>query len=642
MSEPNTQQQLEMNDLRQLVVFIRHKAPAPAGLGGELAAAEGMVSKVTGAVEAATSAVESAMAAIPGLNMFIKEDKKNIEAQDKYDYFEKYDHWDKIASNTEDTLTDMNPESLIHTFEYEPKDASGRKEDGQALAGEIKSKIADWKKYTANIHFVGLADGGNIANECANSLADDNNFSKEKWTIKSIIYVGTTLYQDTHKLNKNKLKGIKTISYGNPYDFTQNAIAYFEPTSQLIQQIKDANKGTLSLFVGKIKMHMVQALAVLLKGVHLGNSGSGQSPTQLYNGIKDEIEGLIKEVVGSAKQLIGEGVGLIKPGDIPQFQNLLNGYDQLPSKVVAELKQFFDDFKNILSERAEKIKTGETNLGLSDLSKLLNCLCPLFDTLTASLQIFKYGEPAAESLSQQIIEGCGIEKIHAPSKDKTQWLSVDKKLIADAAEAAINNQPDQTTVILSKLQDLLKEASARTTTIKDMNPTEKAKLAEAIYLIMSPMLPTKLTFYKKLINAIPFNLGELLDSISANEYLSKITGPLNKIGIETPERLQNSVTAFDKEFQRIVGYINKNNYPSHEKYNSLYFIYNSHNIMLSTCWGDIAHSIDEQTGIVSYKAGQGYVNSYNTDENTYTRQGDEEITNTVPAKKVTEETANTA
>jgi hypothetical protein len=639
MSEPQTQQKFEMNDHRQLVVFIRRKAPAAGGLGGALSAAESMVSKVTGAVEKATNAVESAMASIPGLNMIIKEDKKETNSQDKYTYFEDYSSWDKIKDATEDNLTDMNPDSKIYQFEYEPKDADGRKQDAQTLFATLKSQLSDWKEYTSYIHFIALDDGGNIANECANKFSDETPVQNGKWTVKTIVYVGTSLYKNTHELNKKKLNGIQTFSFGNTYDFTQRALAYFQPTATLIEKIKDANKGTLSLFIGKIKMHMVKGLAVLLKGVHLGNSGSGQSPEQLYNGIKDEVEGLIKDLVGGIKQLIEEGMGMVKPGDLPEFKKMLDGYDQIPSKCVAELKQFIQDFKQLLSDRAKQVQTGSTNLGLSDLSNILNCLCPLFDTLTASMKYFSYTEKGSKELSQQIIDNCGVKQAFAPLGEAVKWLSVDKELADGAIEAALKNEPDMTAVIADQITSLLKDATKKTTTIADMNDDEKAKIAQALFLITTPMLPSKIDFYKKLIHAIPFNLGELLSVVNGNEYLKKITGPLEKIGIQTPERLQQSVTAFDKEFKRITGFVNKNNYPTQPKADSLYLIYNSHNILLSKCWGDISHCIDEQTGFKTYKESQGFQNIYNTDENKYEKKGDAEIKNNVPTQKVKEEAA---
>lgn len=639
MSDQKTAQQYEMNERRQLVVFIRRKAPSAGGLGGELAAADSMVSKVTNAVESAAGAVESTMASIPGLNMIIKEDKKENNSQEKYDYFEDYAGWDKIIDTTEDLLTDMQPDSKAHKFEYDANDADKRKQVAQTLLSEIKSKITDWKEYSSYIHFVALGSGGNIANECANMLAEETPVKNGKWTIKSMIYTGATLYKNAHVLDTKKVTSAQVFSFGNKYDFTQRAIAYFEPTDSLIQKVKDANKGTLSLFIGKIKMHMVQALAVLLKGVHLGTSKSGQSPDQLYNGIKGEVEGLIKEIVGSIKQLIEEGMGMVKPGELPEFKKMLDGYDQIPTQCVNELKQFISDFKQLLENRAKQITSGQTNLGISDLSEILNCLCPLFDTLTNSMKYFSYTEKGSKELSQQIIDNCGIKEVYTPSDEKIKWLDVDKEMIDGAIKAVENEQPDMASVLADQILSLLKDATKKTNSVGNMNDDEKAKVAQALYLITTPMLPSKIDFYKKLIAAIPFNLGALLNVVNGNEYLQKITGPLGKIGIQTPQRLQQSVDDFDKEFKRITGYVNKNNYKTQEKADSLYLIYNSHNIMLSKCWGDIAHCIDEQTGILSYKESQGFQNTYNTNENKYEKKGDAEIKNNVPAKKVKQEAA---
>ncbi len=642
MAGEQTQDTHKENGLRQLVVFVRQKAPS-TGLDGGLAAAESMVDKVTGAVEGAASAVEGAMASIPGLNMLIKEDKKESTSQDKYNYFENYSQWDKVIDQVEDGLTDMNENSAIIKYDYDAKDADGRKQNAQSLLSQIKSKVSSWRNYTSDIHFVGLADGGNISNECANLLASDGSFNADKWTIRSITYIGTPLYKEENKLDKDKVKNCKTTSFGNRYDLTQMAVGYFEPYNTLIQQIKDSNKGTLSLFIGKIKMHMVQALAVILKGASVGTSSNGQSPDQLYNGVKDEVEGLVKEIVASVKQLIEEGLGMIKPGDLPDFNNMIGGYDQIPSQVMGELKTGIDNFKKKLKDKGDKIvkdKKVDDGLGLSDLSEILNCLCPLFDTLTKSMRFFSYNEKGSKELSAQIIDACKIEKVYTPSADTPKWLDIDNDLIAGAAEAAKNQQPDLSATLLSQVKSLLTEATKRTNTVSDMNGDEKSKLAQAIFVMMTPMLPSKIDFYKKLINAIPFNLGELTKQITANEYLKKMTGPLEKIGIKTPPKLQKSVDDFDSEFKRITGYVNKNNYKTQEKADSMYLIHNSHNLMLSKCWGFIGSHIDKQTGIQKYKQDQGFANLPTVDENKYVKQGDAEIKNNIPTKKVEEEPAN--
>ena len=57
---------------RQLVVMVRFK---PAG-GLDTSSAAGLMGGVTNPIEGAVSAIESAAASIPGLNMFLTEEKK--------------------------------------------------------------------------------------------------------------------------------------------------------------------------------------------------------------------------------------------------------------------------------------------------------------------------------------------------------------------------------------------------------------------------------------------------------------------------------------------------------------------------------------------------------------------------------------
>ena len=73
----------------------------------------------------------------------------------------------------------------------------------------------------------------------------------------------------------------------------------------------------------------------------------------------------------------------------------------------------------------------------------------------------------------------------------------------------------------------------------------------------------------------------------------------------------------DKEFSRIKGYLNKNNYPVHKDANSLYFIYNSHNLMLKKTYGEILNTIDKATGYLDVMESNGYTNFYNLEKNEY-------------------------
>jgi hypothetical protein len=113
-----------------------------------------MLSGVTGAVDSAVGAIEDTMAKIPGLDMFIKEDKAAKSTSDKeYTYFKDWSEWDKSFTKLEKTLQELNPDSKTDKFEFSSTDAAGRKKDGATLASKVRSKLGAWSQYTVKIHF---------------------------------------------------------------------------------------------------------------------------------------------------------------------------------------------------------------------------------------------------------------------------------------------------------------------------------------------------------------------------------------------------------------------------------------------------------------------------------------------------------
>src|SRR6476660_5672082 len=156
-SEETHQQVIE----KQLLVMVRFK---PGGL--DTAPAAGLLGSVTNPIESAVGAIESAVASIPGLNMFITEEKKESGSEKEYTYHKDYSNWDKLLDKIKSGLQEMNDESDVEKFEFSSTDEEGRKKDAKQLTEKIKSKISGWKKYTASIHFIGLGQGGNVVNEC--------------------------------------------------------------------------------------------------------------------------------------------------------------------------------------------------------------------------------------------------------------------------------------------------------------------------------------------------------------------------------------------------------------------------------------------------------------------------------------------
>ncbi len=609
---------------KQLVVLVRFK---PGGY--DTGAAEGMVGKISNPIEDAIGAVEDAMASIPGLNMFIKEDKAaKSKSDDKYTYFKDYSGWDNVFKKMGDGLKEMDPENAIDTFEFSSTDSDGRKKDAKDLYDKVKDKFSAWKKYTANIHFIGLGQGGNVVNECTDLLAKDDTFKSEKWCVKSVIYVATPLYEKEHLLNQDSLKGEgAAFGFGNFYDLSQKAIHYFEPNEDLLKLIADSNKSVLSLPVGKVKLRMIQVLAILLSGLHL--SAGDTSELGKFKQVLDEVKGMVSDILDLFKTLIKEGTSFVKLGDLPKFSSMADGLGQIPGQVVSELKDYLDA---LLNKAKSGAMAGSLSVSPADLAGLLNCLCPLFDAITNMLKVLSYDSDSGGEIATQIIDKAGIKKVYAPGELNQTNLPVDEDYAQKALEAAQKDDPDMAGAIFSKVADHLKNATSGGSDVSSMSDDQKVALAEAITCMTLPMLPTKRDFYTKLLNALPFNLAEFTKSFTADKLTAAAAGPLAALGIKFPDKLTASVAGTDGEISRIRGYVDKSSFKMLPNIDTLYLMYNSHNIMLKKMYGPIANCVDTQTGYLNYMKAKGYDNKPN--DNTYTQANKEEKDKAMPTTEL--------
>lgn len=618
---------------RQLVVMVRFK---PSG-GLDTAGASSLMGGITNPIEGAVSAIENAAASIPGLNMFLTEEKKESSSEKEYNYYNDYSGWDKILDKIKKSLQEMNPESDVEKFEFSSTNAEGRKKDAKQLNEKIKSKISNWKKYTSFIHFIALGQGGNVANECTDLLAKDSTFKSEKWLVKSVVYMSAPNYKTEHVLNKESFKGKGAVfSFGNQYDLTQQAIDYFDENDKLLTLIKDSNKNALSLAVGKVKMRLIKILAIVLGGLHISAGPDALKDLDKIDEVKDEITGLIDDILGFIKKLIGEGTSFVKLDEIPDFKNISSGYDAIPNKCTDELKSTIEEIKN---KAVDGAKHANLSLGPSDLASVLNCLCPLFDAISSSLGVLKPNTKGGEDLAQQIIDEAGIKKIFAPATSATTYLNIDKEFLDKSIEAAKNNNPDMSVVLISKVHELITKATETTNEVKEMDAVHKQYLADAISCLTLPMLPTKKDFYAKLVQLIPFNLQKITEDYTAGNLMGKAADPLGKIGIKFPDKLNKSVENADAEMNRIKGYFDKNNFKMADKIDSLYLIYNSHNLALKKGFGNIHKCIDEQTGYLNYMKAKGYDNECTLDENNYKQGSKTEKENAIPTTEVKKDKA---
>jgi hypothetical protein len=617
----------QSNKIKQLIVMVRYK-PAPPAAGFDTAGASSILDGVTGAVQGAASAAENAAASIPGLNMFIKEEKTDSTSEKEYTYYKDYSGWDSVFSKIESGLKEMNSESQTDKFEFSSTNADGRKNDAKELLNKVKSKISGWSKYSANIHFIGIGQGGNVVNECTDLLAKDSQFSSEKWLVKSVIYVGTPLYKNLHLINKEALKKQGgTFSFSNVYDLTQNAIECFDGNEKLLKLIEDSNKNTLSLATGKVKLRLVQLLAIVLSGMNISVNDTSQ--LNKFDKIKDEAKGMVEDVLDIVKRLTSEGASFAKLGDLPEFSKITNGYSDIPNKVSARLGAFIDDFTNKVKNQA---KSANMSLSPADLAGVLNCLCPLFEAISSSMSIFKYESKTSADLARQIIESAGITKVYPVTDQLGETLPVDESYTNKVVQTVQAGKPDKTVVFIKTIREAIAKAAEGQNDANNMNSDQKTLLAEAIMCMVQPMLASKKKLYRKLLEFIPLDVNKLTESISADKLMAIPGGMLQQLNIIFPQDLKTSMANTDGQIKRITKYFDKNEFDTQE--DSMYFIYNSHNLILKKMYGPIANCIDKQTGYLSYMKSKGYDNDFSLSDNNYKQGSKQEKTNVMPAREV--------
>lgn len=618
-------------NVKQLLVLVRYKpAPPPASPFGDMSAAGSMIGGVTGAIEGAVGAVEDAMASIPGLDMFIKEKKTSSPSEKEYAW--DYSAWDSGLDLIKSNLKAINPENETDKFEFSSTDSAGRKKDAQQLLSQVKSKIAAWSKYTVWIHFVGLGQGGNVVNECTGLLAGDGQFGAEKWCVKSVICIGCSSYKNNHALNPAAFKGEgRAFYFGNGYDLTRHGINYFEPNDKLLAMIRDANKNTLSLAVGKIKLHIIKILSLVLGGLNL--SISDQSDLKKFDLIKAEVEGMIGDVLEMVKKIISDGTSFVKLGDIPDFSRISDGYANIPGECSDRIQKFISDFTDKLGDQAG---SANISLGPKDLVNVLNCLCPLFDKIAASLSVFKYEEKAGSDLARQIIESAGIKKVFLPADQGEDDLSKYDPYHDKVAKKALKeDEADKASVFIKKIESLVASAAEKGEDVNALGDDQQKALAEALFCMVLPMLVSKQQVYNKLIDVVNgfISVESLTKNLTMNKLMDIPGDQLKNLQLDFPEDLKKSVNNTDGEISRIKGYFSKSDFSLQE--DSMYFIYNAHNLVYKKIYDPVAFCIDSQTAFLDYQKAKGFSNEFMTSGiNKYSQGTVQPKENVLPAQEL--------
>lgn len=666
MAGGQTQRDFQINEKKQMLVLVRYKPAAAMG-------ADSMIGGIAGKVQSVADKVQDAANSIPGLNLFFKEEKEPEKKCDKeYNYYQDYSGWDQYMKKMKEELVNkLNNDNETLVFDFDADDAEGRQKEGKKLLNEIKAKVSAWKNYTACFHFVGIGQGGNVANECIRELIKESDF-KEKWWVQSVIYVGTPLYKNRHAfIEADAFRGKgKAYSFGNAYDLTQQSIAYFEPHDQLLKVIAESNANLLSVFTGKIKAQLVATLGRLLSIKGFGTDHDNEGNINKLTQCKDDIRGLVEECINAVKAIMDAFPGLVKPPDLPRFDQMLNGFDSVPGKSVKRLEKFIDELKKV--REGTSLDTSRIGLG-----KLFNFLCPLVDQLTGILKLFAFGSETSNQLFNKIMEKAEVKKVLQPASLATKTLPVDPYIekAAEMAEKAKEQeraaqerqagndashmvpksadiyQYDQATTMIStcKSNIALATKGGDLEINESLSAEAKAKIGTAIAAMLLPMMPSKKKFYGTLLSYIPLDgITGFLKKLTADAAMAPLKNVLGNVkagfdfdeGTDEEPGLKKSLRNFDKELDRIKGFLNKNDYPVHKDANSLYFIYNAHNLMLKKPYGFILNTIDKETGYFDYMQNAGYTNVCNLEKNEY--QGGGTVNGNIqPAKVLEEEKQNT-
>ncbi|HEX9513135.1 MAG TPA: hypothetical protein VF939_21745 [Puia sp.] len=615
-------------EVRQLMVLVRYKPKPPEKKFGDLSAAESMTKGVTGAIESAVGAIEDVMSNIPGLEMFIKEKKKDSTSQKDYQY--DYSDWDSKFSQVGPNLKKLNSNNKTDTFEFSSTDADGRKKDAKNLFSKVSSKLSEWSGYPVWIHFIGIGQGAHVVNECTDLLAKDGGFkSEKKCCVKSVIYAGSSLYKNEHVLNTDAFKGAgQVFSFGNNFDLTQHAVDYFEPNDKLVQMIKDSNKNTLSLAVGKVKLRVIKILSLVLGGLNI--SIGNQDDLNKFDLIKSEITGMVDDIVGLIKKISTDTAAFIKLGDLPEFGKMMDGYGEIPGQCEKEFTSFIDQF---ISEAGDQVKKANVSLGPQDLANVLNCLCPLFDHITKTLSLFNYKEKTGMDLARQIIDNAGVTKVYAPADQGYEDLSKSDPYYQKFLNKVKDPVPDLAVSYMAQAKSLIAQSAEKSDDIKSFSDDQKIALAEAIFLMARPMTLSKEQVYKELLTMADgfAHFDQLTKNITTNKLTDIPAGPLKSLNINYPPKLEGSIEKNNQEVSRIKGYFNKSNFGLQE--DSQYFIFNSHNLLFNNMPDALCFCIDRQTTFLDYQKSVGLDNEFtDTGKYKYNQAGSKQKENVMPAQ----------
>jgi hypothetical protein len=621
---------------KQLVVFVK-PGKKSSGLGDDLTAAGGLISGVTDKIDGAVSAIEDVASSIPGLDLFIKE--KKVESASEKEYCTDFSAWEKSSKEIEKKAKEILDENTSFVFGFEAGDAESIKKEGQNLKDAILEKLNNWKDYSAWVHIIGIDKGGLVMNECSQLLASDSTFQQEKWMVRTAFSIGSPTFLDQHRFNPVVLKGQgKQIQVFNKFDLTQQVISCFEPSTDLVKYITNSNSNLLKLTTAKLKMRVIRIIASLLKGVTIGTGAGVVDPIKkLVNDLQSEIGGLIDDLISMIDEVISGIKELIDLKEIPDISQFTQGFENIPNECKKILS---DELTDLLNKIEKGLASANLEVGLSDLTKFFNCLCPLVDHLTTVLKNLTLNPTTQQQLAKKLLDKVNIQSLLKPGVG--QGISIDISSVDPYTEtvnqAQQEKKPDKATTFISTLKQMLFKVAKNGQQVAQLKEADQQELADVIYRLTYPMLTSKKQLIEKLMSFFTglIDLKKMMNDVTLQSLASAAGGQLKSLYLSfPPEKLALSIQQFDSEFNRVKNFFKKREYDM--RADTLYLMYNSHNLVIKSMSEHMAFELDTQMGYVNYMHQKGYGNTFlSSGKNSYEKESEREIKNVLPTKELPE------
>lgn len=681
MAPTQSTKNFQAADIRKFLVVVRYKpAPAPSS---DL----GFIDEASNAVDTVKKDVNKAVSGIPGLKMFIKEEKKESTSEKEYAY--NYSEWDTWIKKTDSNLKELYKGSKAELFEFSATDFEDRKKEGEALFNKINDMLSSCQKYQAQLFFVGIGQGGNVVNECLHLLASDATFNSEKWHVQNVVYVATPLYKEHHLQNLTPLKSKgQVLSVTNSFDLTHRLVDYIHGKDSLLKCIAEVNKSLLTFHVGMIQMeimNLIQGVVRVIKDfmdLHVGSgTKKGQSLDDKINRAKDELtaqedalSACIKSLLNVKDPILEDLQAMLDTKSLKQFEEAFRGFEQIPQATAAA---FISDVTKKASEIANRAakkasdevtyqaqrvideninshtgggssaqrKKEEKIFEVKDLAILFHCLHVPLQTILLALRKIGANTPAGDEVAIALIKRTGVTEFympHAPGGsniDISRQDPYNKKMIEryqneekiDKVKQFINTISDNlVTVASQKVTNLAADLS------KDKKAHEaQIKAADMLSTLIRPMLTSKERV-----------MGEILSWLKEKDLTKLLDDDFfSKIGLKPLELFSNGdfknelkwyeddIKLIEGELNRLKDFFNRIHYDLMD--DTLYFIYNSHNLVIQHPALELLNTMDKNMGIYEHKLSKGMLCSY-PDGNDYNAKGEKEKEHVKPVEALTE------